>query len=121
MKIRLIILILSSLNLVAYAQEPGQETYKMACQNCHAPDLAKAIKAPAAFDKSAWNTRFQQASLEAKKDPAQYKSAIDYLLHSVRLGKGLMHHGGLCHEADAGGENCSKEDLINAIHYMSKQ
>lgn len=114
------LLIFSALNFAAYAQEPGEETYKIACQNCHAPDLAKAIKAPAAFDKSAWNARFKKANLEAKKYPTQYKSAIEYLLHNVTLGKGLMQHGGLCHETDASGKNCSKEDLIDAIHYMSK-
>ncbi|MDI1352700.1 MAG: cytochrome C [bacterium] len=97
----------------------GKTTYEIACKNCHAPQLAKAIKAPAAFNKKEWEKRFQNAGLEVKNNPKQYKTAMDYLLYSVTIGKGLMQHGGLCNEAQTPNKNCSNEALIQAIHYMS--
>ena len=103
------------------ANDLGQTTYNIACKNCHAPLLSKAIKAPAAFDKKAWNKRFENAALESKNNPSQFKTPMDYLLYSVKIGKGLMHHGGLCNETDVSDKNCSDEAYIQAIHYMSKK
>ena len=104
---------------IIQADTLGETTYKIACQNCHSPDLAQAIKAPAAFDKRAWDARFQNANIEARNNPSRYKTPMDYLLYSVTIGKGLMHHGGLCHEAEIPNKNCSNEALMQAIYYMS--
>ena len=104
---------------IVSANDLGKNTYQIACHNCHAPQFATAIKAPPAFDKKAWKARFKQASMEAKKNPAQFKTAMDYLLYRVKIGKGLMVHGGLCNEADVPNKNCSDEALAAAIDYMS--
>lgn len=114
-----IALVLCLISSLTYADDLGKTTYQIACKNCHAPLLAPAIKAPAAFDKKAWSERFKNASVEAKNNPSQFKTSMDYLLYSVKIGKGLMHHGGLCNEADAPNKNCSDEALIQAIQYMS--
>ncbi|KGP63615.1 cytochrome C [Legionella norrlandica] len=103
-----------------FADNLGKYTYEIACKNCHAPQLAKSIKAPAAFDKKAWKLRFQQAKKEAKNNPIQFQTPMDYLLYSVKIGKGLMHHGGLCKEANIPNNNCSDDALVAAINYMSK-
>lgn len=103
------------------ADDLGKKTYEIACKNCHAPNLAKAIKAPAAFDKEAWDTRFKNAQLESDKNLSKYPSAIAYLLNSITLGKGLMHHGGLCHESDRQDKDCSDKAFIAAIGYMSQK
>lgn len=108
-----------SFNVGALADNLGKKTYQLACSNCHAPQLAKRIGAPAAFDKKDWNKRFKTAEIEAKKNPQLYQTSLDYLLNSVIKGKNLMHHGGLCHEAPESDKNCSKEAYIQAIHYMS--
>lgn len=104
-----------------FASNQGKEVYQMACQNCHSPKLAEGLNAPAAFDRKAWQARFTKAEEEAKKNPSRYKSAMDYLLSEVKIGKGLMAHGGLCKEANVANKNCSDEALIDAINYMSHQ
>jgi cytochrome c5 len=114
-------ILLSAIHTVVLADNLGKTTYEIACQNCHAPQLAVGLKAPAAFDKKAWNARFKNADLKAKKNPTQFKNAMAYLLYSVTIGKGLMQHGGLCKEADIPNKNCSDEALIQAIHYMSQR
>lgn len=121
MKKELIGLLVSLASATALAHDLGQTTYDIACKNCHAPNLAPAIKAPAAFDKKAWKTRFDHASLEAKTNPSQFKTPMDFLVYNVKMGKGLMHHGGLCNEASEPNKNCSDEALIKAIEYMSKK
>ncbi|MDF1758689.1 MAG: c-type cytochrome [Legionellaceae bacterium] len=113
--------ILCLLAFVTNASPTGESTYKMSCRNCHSPELAKAINAPAAFDKAAWKTRFKLAKEEVKANPTRYKAPIDYLLYKVKTGKGLMHHGGLCNEANVENKNCSDEALTQAIRYMSQQ
>lgn len=115
------ILSLSLVSSFALAEDLGKTTYEIACSNCHAPNVSQSIKAPTAFDKKAWDERFRQAKLEAEKNPDEYKSAIDYLLYKVTIGKGLMHHGGLCKEADVPKKDCSNKALEAAIHYMSGQ
>jgi cytochrome c5 len=121
MKSLLMSLLFFAINGLAFADDLGKRTYQIACRNCHAPELSKAIKAPMAFNKKEWNMRFKHAAIEAKKDPAQYKSAMDYLLYSLTIGKGLMQHGGLCNESDEVHKNCSNEALIAAINYMSQR
>lgn len=99
----------------------GQATYELSCKNCHAPNLATAIKAPALGDVKEWDKRFARAEAEAKKNPERFKSAMDYLVYHVKIGKGLMHHGGLCHESTANKQACSDEAFIAAIQYMREQ
>ena len=120
MKNLLLTILLSAVHTVVLADNLGKTTYEIACQNCHAPKLAKGIKAPAAFDKKAWDERFKQAKIKVKNNPQRFKTPIDYLLYSVTIGKGLMAHGGLCKEADVPHKNCSDDALIQAIHYMSQ-
>lgn len=117
-KIICIMIILVSYNL--YAKDLGENTYKIACSNCHSPQLARSIGAPAAFNKKDWRKRFKDAKIAFKKEPDKYKSSMDYLLQHVKQGKGLMHHGGLCNEARVKNKNCSDEALTAAINYMSK-
>ncbi|MDP1604871.1 MAG: c-type cytochrome [Legionella sp.] len=119
MKNLILISLLYGVSSVSFADDQGKITYEIACKNCHAPQLAAAIKAPAAFNKAQWAARFRNAKLEVKNNPDKFKSPDEYLLHSVKIGKGLMHHGGLCHEADIPNKNCSDEALIQAINYMS--
>ncbi len=120
MKNLVLVMLLSVVNTVVLANNLGKTIYEAACQNCHGPQLAKAINAPAAFDKKAWGKRFKQAKLAVNNNPKQFKTPINYLLYSVTIGKGLMAHGGLCKEADVPNKNCSNDALIQAIHYMSK-
>lgn len=119
MKHLMLVSLLCGVSTGALADDLGKKTYQIACQTCHAPQLATALKAPAALDKKEWDARFENAKLEVKNNPKEFKTPIDYLLHSVKMGKGLMHHGGLCNEADIPNKNCSDEALIQAIHYMS--
>ncbi|MBL7478941.1 c-type cytochrome [Legionella bononiensis] len=114
-------ILLSLISTMSFSNDLGKKTYDIACQNCHSPKLATAIKAPAAFDKNAWQIRFKKAKTESEKNPSYFKTPIDYLLYSVKMGKGLMHHGGLCNEADIPNKDCSDEALIAAINYMSEQ
>jgi len=99
----------------------GEQTYNLTCKNCHAPEVANALKAPAAFNKEAWAKRINEAKLQAKQNPEKYKSAWDYLLQQVKRGKGLMHYGGLCLDIKAKDKNCSDEAYLAAIKYMSQQ
>lgn len=121
MKRLLALFLLVTMNTVVLAANLGKTTYQAACKNCHAPQLALSIRAPAAFNKAAWDTRFEQATIESKNNPERFKTPMDYLLNSVKSGKKLMHHGGLCHEADIPHKNCANEALIQAIHYMSQR
>lgn len=110
---------LIAVNGALLANDLGKNTYEITCQTCHAPGAAKVIHAPAAFDKKAWAVRFNKAAIEAKKNPVQFKTAMDYLLYSASIGKGLMPHGGLCNEADVLHKNCSDKAIIEAINYMA--
>lgn len=104
-----------------YAADLGETTYRISCSNCHAPKLASSIGAPAAFNKKDWHQRFKNAKVAYTKEPDKYKSPLDYLLQHVKQGKGLMHHGGLCNEAQVKNKNCSDEALTAAINYMSQR
>jgi len=112
-------LFLVMLSSMLHANQLGENTYQIACKNCHSPKLAVAIKAPAAFDTKAWNKRFDNAEQESKSNPTQFKTPIDYLVYNVKIGKGLMYHGGLCNESDEPNKNCSDEAFTQAIYYMS--
>ncbi|WP_454781851.1 c-type cytochrome [Legionella sp. WA2022007384] len=116
----LFLILLSIICTSVLADDLGKNTYQVTCQTCHAPQFATGIKAPAAFDKKAWEKPFKNAELEAKKNPAEYKTGMDYLLYKMKLGKGLMPHSGLCKEADVPKKNCSDEAFIKAIQYMSQ-
>lgn len=117
-----IVMIIGWLSSVSYAADayPVQEIYQKACSNCHAPKLAKGLQAPAAFDQKAWSARLQQAKQAAKQNPGRYKNEYDYLYHQVMVGRGLMHHGGLCKEAGLTANDCSKQAMIAVIKYMSQ-
>jgi len=107
--------------LFVHAGTLGERVYQSACITCHAPEKAKALKAPAAFDRKAWEPRIQNAERAMEKHPDRYPSSMDYLTHSVEYGKGLMHHGGLCKESQQKPENCSKEAYKAAIEYMTQE
>lgn len=96
----------------------GEDLYVNACKTCHAADKATAIGAPVAFDKAAWKKRLAEAKQQAKQD-ARFKDKYAYLLYQVKIGKGLMHHGGLCLEAKPPKRNCTDDAYIAAIKYMS--
>lgn len=121
MKNLLSIALFAFFSLSAIADDLGKKTYDMACQSCHAPKLSKSIKAPAAFDKKVWDLRFKQAKKAVKENSSKFKTPTDYLLAHVKMGKGLMHHGGLCNEAEVANKDCSDQAFIDAIHYMSQR
>jgi len=98
----------------------GQELYSRACAHCHAPDLAPAIKAPAAFDQKAWAERIAKAK-QLSGPGTKYPTAYDYLLHQVLIGKGLMQHHGLCLDSNLPKSMCTDKNYIAAIKYMSQQ
>jgi cytochrome c5 len=121
MRLIVAIFIACAINSVTFASEKGKLIYTNSCKNCHAPDVSKAINAPAAFDKKIWDIRFKKAAIEVKENPNKYKSTMDYMLAKVKNGKGLMYHGGLCKESNIKNINCSDEALIEAISFMSKR
>ncbi|STY29925.1 putative Cytochrome c, class I precursor [Legionella wadsworthii] len=117
---KLLVILLSSITTLLWANDLGKKTYEITCYHCHAPQFAIGMKAPAAFDKKDWDLRLKNAEMESKKNPAEYKTGMDYLLNSIKQGKGLMPHEGLCKEADVPQKNCSDEAFVQAIHYMSQ-
>jgi len=117
---KIFLIIICIITYRIYADDLGETTYKIACSNCHSPKLASSIGAPAAFNKKDWRERFKNAKLACKNESKKYRNELDYLLQHVKQGKGLMHHGGLCNEAQVKNKNCSDEALTAAINYMSK-
>jgi len=115
----MLFILLIAFNSSLLANELGKVTYEITCQTCHAPQFAIGMHAPAAFDKKAWAERFKKAAVESKKNPVQFKTAMDYLLYKVAIGKGLMPHGGLCKETDVPHKNCSEKAIKEAIYYMA--
>jgi cytochrome c5 len=106
-------------SVMAQANELGKKTYDAACKNCHSPRVAKSMKAPEAFDEAAWKKPMIAAQKATQNDPKKYPSAMSYLLYQVKIGKGLMHHGGLCKESGIK-QDCSDDALQKAIHFMKK-
>jgi len=98
----------------------GKFLYNAACKTCHEPAKAKSIKAPAAFDVEAWKARFNNAKHQVN-NKFKFKNINDYFLYQVKLGKGLMHQGGLCEESKNNNPNlnCSDQAYLAAIKYMS--
>lgn len=116
-------LFFSSLCFAAATQEDsklaGIAVYERACKTCHAPTVSEALGAPEAFKKIAWEQRLQKAAAAAKENPTHYKTAGDYLLYQVKIGRGLMHHNGLCKELE--NMDCSDQAILAAIAYMSTE
>lgn len=102
------------------SREEGKKLYEHACITCHEPAKAKLMDAPPAFDGKAWQQRYQHASDQVKKK-FNFKNQDDYFLYQIRLGKGLMHHGGLCEESKVQVPDlkCTDEAYLAAIQYMS--
>jgi hypothetical protein len=99
----------------------GKRVYEFACSNCHAPKAAKVMRAPAAFDAAAWKSRVAQAKKIVAEQPNRFKNVDAYFLHQVKIGRGLMHHGGLCFETQKTNKDCSDSALMEAIYYMRSQ
>jgi len=107
-------------NTLLLASNLGKETYEATCKTCHSSSMSMGIHAPAAFDKKEWAMRFEKAATESKNNPTQFKTAMDYLLYKVSIGKGLMPHGGLCKETMRSQDKyCSNEAIADAINYMA--
>lgn len=100
----------------------GVALYNTACQLCHSAQKAKSMHAPAAFDVAAWKLRYESANNEVK-NKLKFKTADDYFLYQVSIGKGLMHHGGLCKESKLNYPQlkCDEKTYLEAIHYMSNK
>lgn len=112
-------ILLIAFNSSLIASDLGKETYEKTCKTCHSPKFAIGMHAPAAFNKKEWAIRFKKAAIESKNNPAQFKTAMDYILYRASIGKGLMPHGGLCKEADVPHKNCSDKAIAEAIYYMA--
>jgi hypothetical protein len=99
----------------------GIKLYNVACKVCHAPTKAKAMKAPVAFNRKVWLKRFHIAKENIKKN-FKFKTVSDYMLYQVKVGKGLMHHGGLCEESKLLSPklDCSNLAYLEAIQYMAQ-
>lgn len=98
----------------------GKRVYLAACQNCHSPEFADSMRAPAAFDTKAWQARLAAAK-QATAEDSRFSGTADYLVHQVSRGRGLMHHGGLCKESKVNDPDlvCNDETYIQAINYMA--
>lgn len=116
---KILFILLVAFTPALMATDLGKQTYEVICKTCHAPQFAKGMHAPTAFDKEAWSIRLKNAEIESKKNPDQFKTAMDYLLYKASIGKGLMPHGGLCKEADVSNKNCSDKAIKEAIDYMT--
>lgn len=115
----ILFILLITFTTTLIASDLGKETYEVTCKSCHAPQFAKGMHAPAAFDKKAWRIRLKNAEIESKNHSDQFKTAMDYLLYKASIGKGLMPHRGLCHEADVPHKNCSDKAIKETIEYMA--
>lgn len=101
-------------------KEQGQLLYKYACSTCHAANKAKGLGAPEAFDKKAWANRIANAK-KIVESTHRFKTVDDYFLYHIQLGKGLMHHGGLCNESKIKHKEmvCDEASYLAAIAYMT--
>lgn len=117
----LLLLVTSSTVLATEpSQDSGKQLYDAACQRCHAPRFAPAIQAPSAFNKENWQIVMARAKQQAQANPKKYPDAYAYLLQQIKIGKGLMHHGGLCRET-AKAVTCDDKTYKAAIDYMRTQ
>ena len=97
----------------------GKVLYDNACSACHSPKKANGLRAPAAFDVAAWKALREKAVAAVKA--GEYKSVDAYFLRQIKIGRGLMHHGGLCRETSDVKKtiHCNDADYLAAIEYMS--
>lgn len=99
----------------------GIDLYDKACVQCHSATRAAAIGAPAAHDVKQWQQRFEQAKQQLMKKPGRFSDEMAYLIHQIKIGKGLMAHGGLCVESGVKPEHCDDEAYRVAIEYMASK
>lgn len=99
------------------AYEQGQKIYEKACKTCHASGTAELMQAPVAHNQAAWNERVRKAEA-AINNNSQYKSAFDYLIATVKAGKGAMLPGGLCVDESYEDKKCDDADYLAAIKFM---
>ncbi len=97
----------------------GKLLYDSACSACHSPKKAKGLRAPAAFDLATWKALRKKAL--AAVEAGEFKSVDAYFLRQIKIGRGLMHHGGLCRESSDVKKSirCNDADYLAAIEYMS--
>lgn len=79
------------------AGRSGEEIVNMSCNVCHSTGL---LDAPKTGDAAAWNIR------------AEAEGGLDALLAISKSGKGAMPPMGTC-------GNCSDEEMLSAIKFMS--
>ena len=115
--------VLCLLPLLAFADSNvGKKTYETACQTCHTPQMATALKSPAVHDVAAWDARFKLAEDASKADPKTYPSAMAFLISQIRQGKGAMPAGGMCADTSTADKQCTDATYKAAIDFMrSKQ
>ncbi|CAN5376628.1 hypothetical protein BH10PSE19_BH10PSE19_19280 [soil metagenome] len=97
--------------------EQGQKIYEKACKTCHASGTAELMASPVVHNKAAWDERIRKAELAVKNEP-QYKTALDYLVATVKAGKGAMLPGGLCVDESYEDKKCNDADYLAAIKFM---
>jgi len=114
------LLMVSLAHAEAKALTRGRALYQAACSTCHAPDKARGLKAPPAFNRAAWQAIKTKAAVQVKVD-TRFQTVDDYLLHQIKIGRGLMHHGGLCKETQVikAKVSCDDKAYLEAIDYMS--
>lgn len=86
----------SSQQVKAPAINPISTLYNQSCISCH---MSGAVGAPRAHDVAAWQPRLEQG--------------MDILLEHSKNGLGAMPPMGMCGQ-------CSDEDLVSLIEFMSK-
>lgn len=92
------LLSLSSLSVSSWAIDPFVvELYQSSCKVCHDAGVAGA---PKSFDVNAWQERL--------------KKGEDVLLNNAIMGYKGMPPLGMC-------SDCTKEDLVDLINYMSQE
>lgn len=116
----IIAVLFNSLIFAKAHQKAGIELYQAACSVCHSEKRAKAIGAPTAFVPAIWQQRKKNAKQEVYKK-FNFKNVNDYYLYQIKIGKGLMHHGGLCQESKLTHPKlqCTDKAYLAAINYMS--
>ena len=70
-----LLILTSSSSFATENNSIGKTVYDNACAACHAPKYSKAIRAPAAFDKTAWANRLSGAKKKSGSAAATGPSA----------------------------------------------
>ena len=99
----------------------GKEIFTNFCNTCHSPSMAAMFNAPAAHDKSIWDSRkelaFQRALQKNKFNDSdsslKEQKILEALLSTAKEGtpKGMPPKG-TC-------SNCTDDELLDAIKYLS--